>query len=151
MSISLRGNEQCEPIAHFAHQKWANEWIAHFLERIAHKIRSFWTKTSDSLGNQMSEFPALPFNKQFTLLVFFLLFTAQHIMYTVLQCDLLPLRLHCPQPRFEPRTGGLCRPLDQHCSLLHYEPPLTTHCGHGWAGEVEQQRHSDGGGGGHQR
>ena len=25
---SLRGNERCERIAHFTHQKWANEWFA---------------------------------------------------------------------------------------------------------------------------
>ena len=37
----LRGNEWCERIAHFAHQKWANEWIAHFFEQI---IRSFLDK-----------------------------------------------------------------------------------------------------------
>ena len=28
---SLRENEDCERIAHFAHQKWANEWFAHSL------------------------------------------------------------------------------------------------------------------------
>ena len=55
---SLRWNEQCERIVHFAHQKWANEWIAHFFERIAHSL-IFGQKASDSLGNQMSEFPAL--------------------------------------------------------------------------------------------
>ena len=55
---SLRGNEQCERITHFAHQKWANEWIAHFFERIAHSL-IFGQKTSNLLGNQMSEFPAL--------------------------------------------------------------------------------------------
>ena len=54
----LRWNERDERIAHFAHQKWTNEWIAHFFERIAHSI-IFWQKMSDSLGNQMSEFPAL--------------------------------------------------------------------------------------------
>ena len=47
-----------EQIAQVAHQKWANEWIAHFFEWIAHSL-IFWQKTSDSLGNQMSEFPAL--------------------------------------------------------------------------------------------
>ena len=47
-----------ERIAQVAHQKWANEWIAHFFEQIAHLL-IFGQKTSDSLGNQMSEFPAL--------------------------------------------------------------------------------------------
>ena len=42
----------------FAHQKWVNEWIAHFFEQIAHSL-IFRQKTSYSLGNQMSEFPAL--------------------------------------------------------------------------------------------
>ena len=55
---SLRGNERCERIAHFAHQKWANEGITHFFERIAHLL-IFGQKTIDSLGNQMSQFPAL--------------------------------------------------------------------------------------------
>ena len=27
-----------EPIAQFAHQKWANEWIAHIFEQIAHLL-----------------------------------------------------------------------------------------------------------------
>ena len=48
----------CEQIAQVAHQKWANEWIAHFFERIAHLL-IFGQKTSDSLGNKMSKFPAL--------------------------------------------------------------------------------------------
>ena len=80
--ISLKSNERCEriaqvthqkwamwanpseemsdheQIAQVAHQKWANEWIAHFFEQIAHSL-IFGQKTSDSLGNQMSEFPAL--------------------------------------------------------------------------------------------
>ena len=47
-----------ERIAQVAHQKWANEWIAHFFEPIAHLL-IFGQKTRDSLGNQMSEFPAL--------------------------------------------------------------------------------------------
>ena len=52
---SLRGNEWCKQIAH---QKWANEWITHFFERITHSF-IFGQKTSGSLGNQMSKFPAL--------------------------------------------------------------------------------------------
>ena len=48
----------CERIAQVAHQKWANEWIAHFFEQIAHSL-IFGQKTSNSFGNQMSEFPAL--------------------------------------------------------------------------------------------
>ena len=83
--ISLKSNEWCERIAQVAHQiwatmsnllrslreyerswvnrqvanqKWANEWITHFFEGIAHSL-FFGQKTSDSLGNQMSEFPAL--------------------------------------------------------------------------------------------
>ena len=47
-----------ERIAQVAHQKWANEWIAHFFERIAHLL-IFGQKSSDSLGKPMSEFPAL--------------------------------------------------------------------------------------------
>ena len=60
-----------ERFAQFAQRKWAmcgnrsfrspkmsNEWIAHFFERIAHSL-IFGQQTSDSLGNQMSEFPAL--------------------------------------------------------------------------------------------
>ena len=46
-----------ERIAQVAHQKWANEWIPHFFEQIAHSL-IFGQKTSYSLGNQMSEFPA---------------------------------------------------------------------------------------------
>ena len=45
-------------ITHFAHQTWANEWITHFFEKIAYSL-IFGQKTSDSLGNQMREFPAL--------------------------------------------------------------------------------------------
>ena len=48
----------CERIAQVTHQKWANEWIGHFFEQIAHSL-IFGQKKSDSLGNQMSEFPAL--------------------------------------------------------------------------------------------
>ena len=55
---SLTKNERCEQIAQVAHQKWANEWIAHFFEQIAHSLL-FGQKTSDSLGKPMSEFPAL--------------------------------------------------------------------------------------------
>ena len=55
---SLRRNERFERTAHFAHQKWANEWIANFFEQITHLL-IFGQKTSDFLGNQMSEFPAL--------------------------------------------------------------------------------------------
>ena len=52
-----------ERIAQVAHQKWTNEWIANFFERIAHSL-IFGQKTSDSLGNQMSEFPALIYSKK---------------------------------------------------------------------------------------
>ena len=47
-----------ERIAQVAHQKWANEWIAHFFERIAHLL-IFGQKTSDSLRKLMSKFKAL--------------------------------------------------------------------------------------------
>ena len=47
-----------ERIAQVAHQKLANEWIAHFFQQMAHLL-IFGQKTSGSLGNQMSEFPAL--------------------------------------------------------------------------------------------
>ena len=49
-----------EQIAQVAHQQWVNEWTAHFFERIAHLL-IFGQNTSDLLGNQMSEFPALHF------------------------------------------------------------------------------------------
>ena len=52
----LRGNERCEWISHFAHQKWANEWISHFLSE---SLIFLTQKTSNSLRNQMSEFPTL--------------------------------------------------------------------------------------------
>ena len=48
----------CERIGQLAHQKLANERIANFFERIAHLL-IFEQKISNSLGNQMSEFPAL--------------------------------------------------------------------------------------------
>ena len=60
----LTKNERCERFPQVAHQKWAHEWIAHFLtnrsffERIAHLL-IFLQKTSDSLRKPMSEFPAL--------------------------------------------------------------------------------------------
>ena len=63
MSDSLRSSEEMsdhERIAQVANQKRANEWIAHFFERIPHLL-IFGQKTSDSLGNQISEFPALLF------------------------------------------------------------------------------------------
>ena len=47
-----------ERIAKVAHQKLANEWIAHFFERSANSL-IFGKKPSDSLGKPMSEFPAL--------------------------------------------------------------------------------------------
>ena len=55
---SLTKNEQCEQIAQVAHQKWANEQIARFFERIAHLL-IFSQKTSDWLRKAMSEFLAL--------------------------------------------------------------------------------------------
>ena len=61
MSKSLRlltKNERCERIAQVAYQKWANKWIAHFFELIAHSL-IFGQKTSNSLGKPMSKFPAL--------------------------------------------------------------------------------------------
>ena len=48
----------CERIAQVAHQKWANERIACFFERIAHSL-IFSQKTSDLLRKSMSHFPAL--------------------------------------------------------------------------------------------
>ena len=53
--------ERCEWIAQVTHQKWANEWIAQFFERIAQSL-ILGQKMSDSLRNQMSEFPALFFS-----------------------------------------------------------------------------------------
>ena len=47
-----------EIFAQVAHQKWANEQIAHFFEQIAHWL-IFMQKMSDSLIKPMSEFPAL--------------------------------------------------------------------------------------------
>ena len=55
---SLTKNERCERITQVAHQKKANEWIAHFFEQIAHLL-IFGQKTSDSLRILMSEFSAL--------------------------------------------------------------------------------------------
>ena len=57
-SRSLISSEQYERIAQVAHQKWANEWIDHFFERIAHSL-IFRQKTSNLLGKLMSEVPAL--------------------------------------------------------------------------------------------
>ena len=48
-----------EQIAQVAHQKWANERIARFFERIAHSL-IFSQKKSNLLRKLMSEFPALP-------------------------------------------------------------------------------------------
>ena len=79
---SLTKNERCEWIAQVAHQKWAirsgrseemsdhevaqqkwaNEWIAQFFERIAHSL-SFGQKTSNLLRKPMSEFPSLNMGK----------------------------------------------------------------------------------------
>ena len=71
----LTKNERCEQIPQVAHQKWANEWIARFFERIAHSL-IFGQKTSDLLGKPMSEFPALVLHrsiwkKQFNSTVFY--------------------------------------------------------------------------------
>ena len=52
-----------ERIAQVAHQKWANERIARFFERIAHSL-IFSQKTSDLLRKPMSEFPALDISTQ---------------------------------------------------------------------------------------
>ena len=49
----------CERIAQVGHQKWTNEWIARFFERIAHSL-IFEQKTSDLLGKPMSKFPDMP-------------------------------------------------------------------------------------------
>ena len=51
-----------ERVAQVAHQKWANEGIAHFLERIVHSL-IFLQKKSDLLRKLMSEFPAITPNK----------------------------------------------------------------------------------------
>ena len=48
-----------EQIAQVTHQKWPNEQIAHFFERIDHSL-IFLLKTSDSLRKPLSEFSALP-------------------------------------------------------------------------------------------
>ena len=47
-----------EWIAQVAHQKLANEWIAHFFGQIA-QLLIFGQNMSDSLRKPMSEFPAL--------------------------------------------------------------------------------------------
>ena len=60
---SLTKNEWCKQIAQVAHQKWANEQIAHFFEQIAHSL-IFLQKTSDLLRKPMSEFPALLNNEK---------------------------------------------------------------------------------------
>ena len=76
--ISLKSNERCERITQVAHherfaqvvqRKWAivsellrsltkNERMSESLIFLSESL-IFWQKTSDSLGNQMSEFPAL--------------------------------------------------------------------------------------------
>ena len=50
-----------ERITQVVYQKWANEWIAKIFLQIAHLL-IFGPNTIDSLGNQMSEFPALVFS-----------------------------------------------------------------------------------------
>ena len=54
-----------EQIAQVAHQKLANEWIAHIFELITHSL-IFAQKASDSLEKPISKFPALmkTFQKQ---------------------------------------------------------------------------------------
>ena len=52
-------NEQCEQIAQVDHQKWVNEWIAHFFKQIAHLL-IFSQKT-------MSEFPALQLSSDYVV------------------------------------------------------------------------------------
>ena len=54
----------CERIAQVAHQKWENESIGRFFERIAHSL-IFGQNTSDSLGKLMSEVQALLFSFSF--------------------------------------------------------------------------------------
>ena len=54
-----------EQIAQVAHQKWANEQIARFFERIAHSLTRILQKMIDSLRKLMSEFPALQILKRF--------------------------------------------------------------------------------------
>ena len=57
VSESLTKNER---FAQDAHQKWANEPIAHFFVRLAHTVNSnFSQKKSDLLRIPMSEFPTL--------------------------------------------------------------------------------------------
>ena len=58
-----------EQIAQVAHQKWANEWIANFFEQIAQSL-IFGQKMSNSLGNQMSQFPALIFGHSTFMFIF---------------------------------------------------------------------------------
>ena len=48
-------NEWCEQISQVAHQKWGNEWITCFFERIALSL-IFLQKTSNSLRIPMSKF-----------------------------------------------------------------------------------------------
>ena len=44
---SLTKNERCERIAHVAHQKWANEWIACIFERICSE--NHWANSQPSI------------------------------------------------------------------------------------------------------
>ena len=81
---SLTKNERCERIAQVAHQKWANEWIACFFERIAHSL-IFLQKLSDSLRKQMSEFPALPYMALAARMRFYTIFKFENSV----QCKLV--------------------------------------------------------------
>ena len=52
------GMSNCEQIAQVAHQKRANEQIAHFLSELL-ICSLFWQKVSDLLQNSMRKFPTL--------------------------------------------------------------------------------------------
>ena len=64
------GMSDCEGIAQVAHQKWANEHIAHFLSKwlICSLFRQT-TSNSHQGQDSMSDFPTLPLSKPATLLM----------------------------------------------------------------------------------
>ena len=107
-----------EQIAQVVHQKWAIEWIAHFLERIAHSL-IFGQKMSDSLGNQMSEFPALVFcNLKLRLIAFpTLIFKLYRIIYISLEYEVV-------KPLFFMYI--ICATLP--CTWSKYSTTYTIHC-----------------------
>ena len=120
---SLTKNERCEQIAQVAHQKWANEWIARFFERIAHSL-IFGQKTSDSLGKPMSEFPALKImNRTFALLL------SKNEQFTRTTKEQIPNPASFPLGPFSLSHNTTTRPHPKQ-TVAHFSTPLTTNSLH---------------------